>query len=156
MAYDSQIDRSKTPLWDADPGQRLKGKVALVTGAGSGIGQGCALLFARHGANVFASDIDEQTAQATAAQAQAAGFPFGGVTKVDLSQEAEVRRWVADSKASAGGIDILVNAGADVACISHPMNDPGSRHPIYAWTAARLSGSQISQLDGLFSETGLG
>jgi len=113
MAYDVLSNTSKTPAWESEPSQRLQGKVALVTGMGSGIGQACALLFARQGANVFGSDINEQTAQATAAQAEAAGFPFGGVHKVDLAQEAEVRRWVADAAASAGGIDILVNAGAD-------------------------------------------
>jgi NAD(P)-dependent dehydrogenase (short-subunit alcohol dehydrogenase family) len=104
--------KSKTPSWQADTSQRLKGKVALVTGAGSGIGQGCALLFARQGAQVFASDINEETAQATAAQAGAAGCPFAAVTKVDLSKEADIKQWVAQAKESAGGIDILVNAGA--------------------------------------------
>jgi NAD(P)-dependent dehydrogenase (short-subunit alcohol dehydrogenase family) len=113
MTYDSARDTSATPAWHSDPSQRLKGKVALVTGAGSGIGQGCALLFARQGARVFGSDINEQTAQATAAQAEAAGFPLAGVNRVDLAQEADVQRWVADAKAGAGGIDILVNAGAD-------------------------------------------
>ncbi len=115
MADGSPESRSKTPPWQSDTSQRLQGKVALVTGSGSGIGQACALLFARQGAKVFASDINEQTAQATAAEAEAAGFPFGGVSKVDLSQEAEVNQWVADAKASAGGIDILVNAGANAA-----------------------------------------
>jgi NAD(P)-dependent dehydrogenase (short-subunit alcohol dehydrogenase family) len=101
-----------TPAWQSDTSQRLKGKVALVTGIGSGIGQGCALLFARQGAKVYGSDINEQTAQATAAQAGAAGCPFAGVTQVDLAREAEIKQWVAEAKASAGGIDILVNAGA--------------------------------------------
>jgi NAD(P)-dependent dehydrogenase (short-subunit alcohol dehydrogenase family) len=112
MAYDSARDHSNTPEWHMEPAQRLKGKVALVTGAGSGIGQACSLLFARQGAQVFASDVNEQTAQATAAQAAAAGFPLAAVTKVDLSQEADIKDWVAEAKASAGGIDILVNAGA--------------------------------------------
>ncbi len=109
---DGNLNSSKTPAWQSDTSQRLKGKVALVTGAGSGIGQGCALLFARQGAQVFASDINEQTAQATAAQAAAAGFPLAAVTKVDLAREAEVQQWVAEAKAGAGGVDILVNAGA--------------------------------------------
>jgi NAD(P)-dependent dehydrogenase (short-subunit alcohol dehydrogenase family) len=113
MADDSPESRSKTPTWQSDPAQRLRGKVALVTGIGSGIGQACALLFARQGANVFGCDINEQTAQVTAAQAEAAGSAFGGVHQVDLAKEADVRRWVADARASAGGIDILVNAGAD-------------------------------------------
>jgi len=112
MTENSPKNRSQTPAWQSDTSQRLKGKVALVTGAGSGIGQGCALLFARQGAQVFASDINEATAQATAAQAEAAGFPFARVTKVDLAREADIKQWVADANASAGGIDILVNAGA--------------------------------------------
>jgi NAD(P)-dependent dehydrogenase (short-subunit alcohol dehydrogenase family) len=111
--FDEAVKKtSKTPAWQSDTSQRLKGKVALVTGAGSGIGQACALLFARQGAQVFASDINEQTARATAAQAEAAGFPLAAVTKVDLAQEADIRQWVAEAKASAGGIDVLVNAGA--------------------------------------------
>jgi NAD(P)-dependent dehydrogenase (short-subunit alcohol dehydrogenase family) len=104
--------KKAAPAWQSDTSQRLKDKVALVTGIGSGIGQGCALLFARQGARVFGSDINEQTAAATAAQAEAAGFPLAGVGKVDLAQEADIKQWVTDAKASAGGINILVNAGA--------------------------------------------
>jgi NAD(P)-dependent dehydrogenase (short-subunit alcohol dehydrogenase family) len=113
MPYDSLRDQSRTPAWQSDTSQRLKGKVALVSGMGAGIGQSCALLFARQGATVFGSDINLQTALATAAQAEAAGFPLAGVTKVDLAQETEIRQWVAESAATAGGIDVLVNAGAD-------------------------------------------
>jgi NAD(P)-dependent dehydrogenase (short-subunit alcohol dehydrogenase family) len=104
----------KTPAWLSDTSRRLRGKVALVTGAGSGIGQATALLFARQGAQVFASDINEQTLQATAAQAEAAGFPLAGISKVDLIKEPEVNKWVADSATSAGGIDAIVQPGADV------------------------------------------
>jgi NAD(P)-dependent dehydrogenase (short-subunit alcohol dehydrogenase family) len=103
--------QSKTPSWQSAPSQRLTGKVALVTGIGSGIAQSCALLFARHGAQVFGCDINEQTAMATAEQAREAGFPLASVTKLDLTDEAGVQQWVADAKAAAGGIDILVNAG---------------------------------------------
>jgi NAD(P)-dependent dehydrogenase (short-subunit alcohol dehydrogenase family) len=113
MGYDSLRDKSNTPEWQTDTSQRLKGKVALVTGAGSGIGKSSALLFARQGAKVFGSDINLETAQTTAAEAEAAGFPLAGVTKVDLARETEIRQWIADC-ASAGGIDILVNVAADV------------------------------------------
>lgn len=44
---------------------RLSGKVALVTGAGAGIGQGCALLFAAQGATVVGCDIDPAAAERT-------------------------------------------------------------------------------------------
>jgi NAD(P)-dependent dehydrogenase (short-subunit alcohol dehydrogenase family) len=115
MQKDTLEVGTTTPAWQSDTSQRLAGKVALVTGMGSGIGQGCALLFARQGAQVFGGDINEVAAQATAAQAEAAGFPLAGVTKVDLSVETEVEQWVAEAKASAGGIDILVNAGANAA-----------------------------------------
>jgi NAD(P)-dependent dehydrogenase (short-subunit alcohol dehydrogenase family) len=112
MLNDSLDYRGKTPAWSSDTSQRLKGKVALVTGAGSGIGRGCALLFARQGAVVFASDINEETLGATAADATAAGVPLAATTKVDLSKEADIKQWAAEAKASAGGVDILVNAGA--------------------------------------------
>ena len=48
---------------------RLLDKVAVVTGIGSGIGQRCALMFARHGAKVMGCDIDSATAQRTVALA---------------------------------------------------------------------------------------
>jgi NAD(P)-dependent dehydrogenase (short-subunit alcohol dehydrogenase family) len=106
----SQV-RSTTPDWQSDTSQRLAGKVALITGIGSGIAQGCALLFARQGAAVYGCDINPATAQETAEQAAAAGFPLAGVATVDLTKEPEITQWVADVTASAGGIDILVNAG---------------------------------------------
>jgi NAD(P)-dependent dehydrogenase (short-subunit alcohol dehydrogenase family) len=114
MPYDSQRDISNTPSWLADTSRRLKGKVALITGIGSGIGQSCALLFARQGAQVFGSDINLQTAQATAATAEASGFPLAGVTKVDIAQAEDITQWIAESGAAANGIDILVNVAADV------------------------------------------
>jgi NAD(P)-dependent dehydrogenase (short-subunit alcohol dehydrogenase family) len=114
MAYDGERDKSNTPSWQSETSQRLKGKVALVTGLGSGIGKASALLFARQGAHVYGSDINDQSARATEAEAKAAGFPLAGVAKVDIGQETEIRQWVAESAAAHGGIDILLNVAADV------------------------------------------
>src|SRR3989304_4817826 len=55
------------------PTMKLQGKVALITGAGSGIGWATALLFAREGARVACADINEGAAKQTAQQIEKAG-----------------------------------------------------------------------------------
>lgn len=91
---------------------RLAGKVAIVTGSGSGIGQGCALMFGRHGAQVVGTDINASAAEATAAQADAEGLAYSSVHPVDLTQPADVERLVAATVERHGRIDVLLNAGA--------------------------------------------
>jgi NAD(P)-dependent dehydrogenase (short-subunit alcohol dehydrogenase family) len=91
---------------------RLEGKVAIVTGSGSGIGQGCALMFARHGARVVGCDLSVPGAEETLATARAEGLAFESLHPLDLTRPADVQRLVAHTVERHGGIDILVNAAA--------------------------------------------
>lgn len=93
-------------------GQRLAGKVAIVTGIGSGIGQGCALLFAREGARVVGCDIDAAAAERTLAMAREQGLELLSLHPCDLTEPQDTRRLVEFAIASHGGIDVLVNAAA--------------------------------------------
>jgi NAD(P)-dependent dehydrogenase (short-subunit alcohol dehydrogenase family) len=92
--------------------RRLTGKVAIVTGSGSGIGRGCALMMARHGAKVMGCDISADRAEVTAKTASSEGLEFDSLHPGDLTQPAEVERLVQATVARFGGIDILVNAAA--------------------------------------------
>jgi NAD(P)-dependent dehydrogenase (short-subunit alcohol dehydrogenase family) len=91
---------------------RLGGKVALVTGIGSGIGQGCALMFARHGAQVMGCDIDAGTAKLTLSLAADEKLAIDSIHPCDLTKPADVQRLVDAAVARFGGIDILLNAAA--------------------------------------------
>ncbi len=88
--------------------ERLINKVALVTGAGSGIGEATAKLFAKEGAAVVVSDINVMTAQNTVDQILAAGGKAISV-KQDVAQEDDWKLVVKAATESFGGIDILVN-----------------------------------------------
>lgn len=94
------------------PSTRLAGKVALVTGIGAGIGQGCALMFARHGARVMGCDIDGAKAEATLRTARAEGLALESLHPCDLTRPDDVAKLVAHAVARFGGLDILVNAAA--------------------------------------------
>jgi len=91
---------------------RLANKVALVTGAGSGIGRGIALMFARHGARVMGTDIDSRSMQETVDLARGEGLQMACMHSIDLTLEAQVRQLVEQTVASLGRLDVLVNAGA--------------------------------------------
>ena len=87
---------------------RLSGKVAIITGAGSGIGRASALLFAREGAKVVVADIDREAAERTAGEIKNAE---GEATfaQVDVSKAAEVERMVKTCMEAFEGVDILYN-----------------------------------------------
>lgn len=91
---------------------RLAGKVALVTGAGAGIGQGIALRFAAEGATVLGCDIDPDRAEATLRIAAENGTPIESVHPVDLTKPDDVRRYAEVAAERYGRADALVNAGA--------------------------------------------
>ena len=91
---------------------RLTGKVAIVTGSGSGIGRGCALAFAREGAKVVGCDIDARSAGETMEIAREEGLAMGSVHPCDLTRPADVHRLMSFALQTHGGLDILVNAGA--------------------------------------------
>ncbi len=93
---------------------RLKDKVAVVTGAASGIGKEIAIVYAREGAKVVIADLNQEGADATAAELEAAGGTAMGVA-MDVTDEAQVDAGFAKVKEAYGGCDILVsNAGIQI------------------------------------------
>ena len=89
---------------------RLEGKVAIITGAGSGIGRAAALLFASEGAKLVLGDKTEAVFD-TARQVVAAGGTASAL-QIDAGLEADVARLVAAALADHGGLDVaFANAG---------------------------------------------
>ena len=96
---------------------KLAGKVAIVTGAGSGLGREIATIYAREGAKVAIADLDLAKAQATADAIGAAAM----AVRMDVTSEGEVDAGVAAVVKAWGGVDILVsNAGIQIV---HPLED---------------------------------
>jgi NAD(P)-dependent dehydrogenase (short-subunit alcohol dehydrogenase family) len=119
---------------------RLDGKVALITGAGSGIGDATARLFAREGATVAAADRDADAAAAVGralTQAGARSLALSG----DVARREDAERWVADTVAAFGRLDILVNS-AGVTSRAAPADWDWER--VWDWVmAVNLKGSVL-------------
>ncbi|WP_266158983.1 3-hydroxybutyrate dehydrogenase [Dyella silvatica] len=92
----------------------LQGKVALITGAASGIGKAIAELYAKNGAMVAIADINQQAADAAAAEINAAGGKAIGI-EMDVTDEAAVNAGTDKVVATFGQLDILIsNAGVQI------------------------------------------
>ncbi|GAX90183.1 SDR family oxidoreductase [Effusibacillus lacus] len=83
----------------------LKGKVAIITGAGSGMGRATALLFAEQGAKIVAADLNLQAAEETVRQIRGEAI----TVQADVADDAQVKAMTEQTIRSFGCIDILVN-----------------------------------------------
>ncbi len=86
----------------------LRDKVALITGAGGGIGRGVARRFAREGATVVIAEIDERSGRAVAKECEELGV-CAVFVRTDVTDKASVEGAVAAAVQAFGGLDILVN-----------------------------------------------
>src|SRR6266851_5448583 len=93
---------------DGEVWMKLANKIALITGAGSGMGRVASLLFAQEGAKIGAADIDEKAAHETVRMIEAGGGKAIAV-KADVSKSADAQAMVAATVAKLGGLNILYN-----------------------------------------------
>ena len=115
----------------------LKNKIALITGAGSGIGEATALLFAKNGASIALADMDMDGANRVLAAIEKEGGK-GMVMKTDVSKPAECEKLVSEAVKKFGRLDLAVNNAG----IGGPAAAIGD-YPIDGWDkviAVNLSG----------------
>lgn len=92
----------------------LRGKTALITGGGDGIGREITLLLARRGVRTLIFDLDEERARAVAQEVEASGGTAAAV-QGSVAEAADVERAFAACEARFGALDILVN-NAGISC----------------------------------------
>jgi NAD(P)-dependent dehydrogenase (short-subunit alcohol dehydrogenase family) len=103
---------------------RLKDKIALITGAGSGIGRQAALLFSREGAAIVAVDVNEKAAQETVGMIQNAI-----AVKADVSKASDAENMVAQAEKKFGRLNVLFNNAG----IMHSKDDDAMSTPEEVW-----------------------
>jgi 3-hydroxybutyrate dehydrogenase len=120
---------------------RLKDKVAIVTGAASGIGKEIAIIFARDGAKVAIADLDQKAADATASEIDPTGKRVVGVA-MDVANEQQVDDGTAKVVETFGSLDVLIsNAGIQIVA------------PIVDFEFAKWKRLMAIHLDGAFLTT---
>src|SRR5437867_3814972 len=97
-----------TSRWSRGGSMRLDGKVALITGAGGGMGRVAAELFAREGARVVVADVQEGGGKGTVESVRKAGGEAAFV-QADVAVEADVRRCVGVAVERFGALHVLYN-----------------------------------------------
>jgi NAD(P)-dependent dehydrogenase (short-subunit alcohol dehydrogenase family) len=108
----------------------IKGKVALVTGAGSGIGRATAVRLVREGASVVVADVNEDGGAETVRMIQDAGGRAAFV-RADVTNADDVRAMVSFAETTFGGLDILHNnAGIGSGQPRFPMAEPERWQPV--------------------------
>ena len=126
---------------------RLEGKIALVTGASSGIGRECMLMFAREGATVFGVARTQANLDETLAMVQTSGGN-GSVCSADLSDSEQAETAVKQAIEVYGRIDILLNAAG----VGYSLKDTriGSMDPLDTTPVDMWREVMAINLDSLF------
>jgi len=106
----------------------LSGRVALITGAGGGLGEAVSLGFAEYGCDIAAADVNTTAADRTASRVQALGRRSVAI-RVDVRDPAQIKLMVEETVRSLGSLDILVN----VAGVIQNPHDSAEKIPLEEW-----------------------
>lgn len=132
---------STSPTGNNRGNGRLQAKVAIITGAASGIGAACARQLAREGARVVCTDRDEAGGQAVAAQVVAAGGDAFFIAH-DVVEESQWERVIQATLARYGGVHVLVNNAG--------IGPAGGAGPIETKSLANWRRTLAVDLDSVF------